>query len=224
MRPIAFLLWLCLCALPAWAQPRKLDVPRPEQTIGSWVITCVTDPMTDAQSCRMRHKLWLAVPNQGQPGMGFEAQLRDRQLVPAIAVRDLSLSTALSGLLALTATAQLRFDGAPMAELPCVLDGTTAVICTPTKADAVSLAEQMAKARTVLVGFRAVGNLPLPVPDGPLVLDLDHTREALDRYRLAGPDVASAQSSLTENLMLSIDQLLRQLGLPGMEGQLSRPE
>ena len=36
--------------------------------------------------------------------------------------------------------------------------------------------------------------------------------------------VASAQSSLTENLMLSIDQLLRQLGLPGMEGQSSRPK
>ncbi len=224
MRRIAFLLCLCLCALPAWAQPRRLDVPRSEQKVGSWVITCATDPMTDAQICRMRHKLWLVVPNEGQPGMGFEAQLRDRQLVPAITVRDLSLSTALSGLLALTATAQLRFDGAPMAELPCALDGTAAVVCAPTKADAASLAEQMAKARTVLVGFRAVGNLPLPVPDGPLVLDLDHTREALDRYRLAGPDVASAQSSLTENLMLSIDQLLRQLGLPGMEGQSSRPK
>jgi hypothetical protein len=131
-----------------------LDVPRSDQKVGSWVITCATDPMTDAQICRMRHKLWLVVPNEGQPGMGFEAQLRDRQLVPAIAVRDLSLSTALSGLLALTATAQLRFDGAPMAELPCALDGTAAVVCAPTKADAASLAEQMAKATTVLVGFR----------------------------------------------------------------------
>ena len=224
MRRIAFLLCLSLCALPAWAQPRKLDVPRSEQTIGSWVITCATDPMTDAQVCRMRHKLWLVVPNEGQPGMAFEVQLRDGQLVPAITVRDLSLSTALSGLLALTATAQLRFDGAPMAELPCVLDGTAAVICAPTKADAASLAEQMAKARTVLVGFRAVGNLPLPVPDGPLVLDLDHTQEALTRYRLAGPEIAPAQSSLTENLMNSIDQLLRRLGLPGMEGQSSQPK
>ena len=136
--------------------------------------------MTDARVCRMRHRLWLVVPNEGQPGMAFEAQLRDGQLVPAITVRDLSLSTALSGLLALTATAQLRFDGAPMAELPCALDGAASVICAPTKADAASLAEQMAKAKTVLVGFRAVGNLPLPVPDGPLVLDLDHTQEALD--------------------------------------------
>jgi hypothetical protein len=224
VKRIAFLLCLSLCAQPAWAQPRKVDVARSEQTIGSWVITCATDPMTDAQVCRMRHKLWLVVPNEGQPGMAFEAQLRDRQLVPAITVRDLSLSTAFTGLLALTTTAQLRFDGAPMAELPCALNGSAAVNCTPTKADAASLAEQMAKARTVLVGFRAVDNLPLPVPDGPLVLDLDHTQEALTRYRLAGPEMAPAQSSLTENLMNSIDHLLRRLGLPGMEGRSSQPK
>jgi invasion protein IalB len=223
VKRIAFLLCLSLCAQPAWAQPRKLDVPRSEQTIGAWVIACATDPMTDARVCRMRHRLWLVVPNETQPGMAFEVQLRDGHPAPAVTVRDLSLTTALSGLLTLTTTAQLRFDGAAMAELPCALDGTS-VVCAPTKADAASLAEQMAKARTVLVGIRAVGNLPLPVPDGPLVLDLDHTREALDRYRLAGPDVAPAQSSLTENLMLSIDQLLRQLGLPGMEGQPSRPK
>ena len=224
MKRIAILLCLSLCAVPAWAQPRKLEVPRSEQTIGSWLISCATDPMTDAQVCRMRHKLWLVVPNEGQPGMAFEAQLRDGQLVPAITVRDLSLSTALSGLLALTATAQLRFDGAPMAELPCALDGTAAVICAPTKADAASLAEQMAKARTVLVGFRAVGNLPLPVPDGPLVLDLDHTQEALTRYRLAGPEVAAGRSSLTESLRDSVDHLLRRLGVPGMEEQSSQPK
>ncbi len=197
---------------------------RSEQTIGSWLVSCASDPMTDARVCRMRHKLWLMVPNEVQPGMAFEAQLRDGQLVPAITVRDLSLSTALSGLLALTATAQLRFDGAPMAELPCALDGTAAVICAPTKADAASLAEQMAKARTVLVGFRAVGNLPLPVPDGPSVLDLDHTQEALTRYRLAGPEIDAARSSLTDSLRDSVDQLLRRLGLPGMEGQSSQPK
>ena len=71
------------------------------------------------------------------------------------------------------------------------------------------------------MGFRAVGNLPLPVPDGPLVLDLDHTQEALDRYRLAGPEAAAAQPSLTENLRDSVDHLLRGLGLPGMDGQSS---
>ena len=59
---------------------------------------------------------------------------------------------------------------------------------------------------------------------GPSVLDLDHTQEALDRYRLAGPEVAPAQSSLTDSLRGSVDQLLRRLGLPGMEGQSSRPK
>jgi hypothetical protein len=63
--------------------------------------------------------------------------------------------------------------------------------------------------------------LPLPVPDGPLVLDLDHTQEALTRYRLAGPEMTPAQSSLTENLRDSMNHLLRRLGLPGMEGPSS---
>ena len=66
--------------------------------------------------------------------------------------------------MALTATAQLRFDGAPMVELPCSLDGTS-VFCAPGKTDAVTLADQLAKAKSVLVRFRAVGNLPLPVPE-----------------------------------------------------------
>jgi hypothetical protein len=218
-----FLLCLSLCASPTWAQPRKLDVPRSEQKIGSWLITCATDPMTDAQICHMRHKLWLVVPNEEHPGIAFEVQLRDGHPVPAVTVRDLSLTTALSGLLALTATAQLRFDGAPMAELPCALDGAS-VICVPTKAAAAPLAEQLAKARTVLIAFRVVGNLPLPVPDGPLVLDLDHTQEALDRYRLAGHEVTPTQSSLTDSLRDMVDQLLRRLGLPGMEGRSSQPK
>ena len=72
-------MWVGLSALPAWAQPRKVDVPRSEQTIGSWLISCATNPMTDAQVCRIRHRLWLVVPNQSQPGMAFEVQLRDRR-------------------------------------------------------------------------------------------------------------------------------------------------
>ena len=214
---------LWLCALPASAQPRKVDVPRSEQTIGSWLLSCAMDPMTDAQVCRMRHKLWLVVPDGGHPGMALEVQLRSDQLVPVVTVRDLSLSTALSGLLALTSTAQIRFDGAPMAEMPCSLEGTS-VMCVPTKADAARLADQLAKAKTVLVRFRAVGNLPLPVPDGPLALDLDHTQEALTRYRLAGPEVASARNSLTDDLKDSAERLLRRLGVPGMEDQPAQPK
>jgi hypothetical protein len=114
-------LWLLLGPMAAVAQPRKVDVPHKEQEIGSWLLTCAMDPMTDTQVCRMRHRLWLAVPNDSEPGMAFEVQQRFDLLVPAVTVRHLSLGTALSGLLTLTATAQVRFDGNPMIELPCAL-------------------------------------------------------------------------------------------------------
>jgi len=133
-------------------------------------------------------------------------------------VRDLSFTTALSGLIALTATAQLRLDGNPMIELPCTLEGAS-VICAPGKADAATLAEQLPKARSVLVRFRAVGNLPLPVPDGPLALDLDRTAEALARYRLAGPANDGAQTSIGQDVVDTMDRLLRRLGLSGAEPQ-----
>jgi hypothetical protein len=217
---------LGLCVLleitVASAQPRKVDVPHSEQTIGSWLLSCATDPMTDAQVCRMRHRLWLAMPDDSQPGMAFEVQRRFGLLVPAVTVRHLSLGTALSGLLTLTATAQLRFDGNPMIELPCNLEGAS-VVCTPGKADAGLLAEQLPKARSVMVRFRAVGNLPLPVPDGPLALDLDRTPEALDRYRLAGPASDEAQPLLGQDLKGAVERLLRGMNLPGVEPQQPTP-
>jgi hypothetical protein len=209
--PLMALLWPVL----ANAQARKVEVPHSEQTIGSWVLSCEMDPMTDGQVCRMRHKLWLVVPGNGHPGMALEVQLRGDHFVPVITVRDLTLSSALSGLLALTATAQIRFDNAPMVEMPCSLDGTS-VMCSPTKSDpAAALAQELPKAKTVLVRFRSVGNLPLPVPDGPLALDLDQTQEALARYRLAGPEVAPSQTSLGDDIRNSADTLLRSLGLGG---------
>jgi hypothetical protein len=218
MKAAALVLCLLLGPLVAVAQPRKVDVPHSEQEVGSWLLSCAMDPMTDSQVCRMRHRLWLVVPDDSHPGMAFEVQQRFDQLVPAVTVRDLSLGTALSGLLTLTATAQLRFDGNPMVELPCTLEGAS-VICAPGKADANTLAEQLPKARSVLVRFRAVGNLPLPVPDGPLALDLDRTAEALVRYRLAGPASDGAQPWLGQDLKGTVERLLRRMGVPGLEPQ-----
>lgn len=214
----SFVLWLLLGLMVAVAQPRKVDVPHNQQEIGSWLLTCAMDPMTDTQICRMRHRLWLAVPNDSEPGMAFEVQQRFDRLVPVVTVRHLSLGTALSGLLTLTATAQLRFDGNPMVELPCALEGS-AVICTPANADTGILAEQLPKARSVMVRFRAVGNLPLPVPDGPLALDLDRTAEALDRYRIAGPARDGAQPWISEDLKGTVERLLRGMGVPGLQPQ-----
>lgn len=213
MKAIPLALGFLLCPLLAAAQPRKVDVPHSEQTIGSWLLTCATDPMTDAQTCRMRHRLWVVVPSESKPGLALEVQLRFDRLVPAITVRDLSLGTALSGLLTLTATAQLRFDGNPMLELPCSLEGST-VMCTPAESDAATAAEQLAKAHTVLVRFRAIGNLPLPVPDEPLALDLDRTQDALARYRIAGPAVEPATPWLGPDLKGTLERLLRGVGIP----------
>jgi hypothetical protein len=215
MRRLLAVLGLCLLlgSMVAVAQPRKVDVPHKQQEIGSWLLTCATDPMTDTQVCRMRHRLWLAEPSDSDPGMAFEVQPRFALLAPVVTVRHLSLGTALSALLTVTATAQLRFDGNPMVELPCNLEGAS-VICPPGKADAAILAEQLPKARSVMVRFRAVGNLPLPVPDGPLALDLDRTPEALERYRLAGPAGENAQPGLGQDLKSGVERLLRSLGVP----------
>jgi hypothetical protein len=216
-------LYLLLGPVVAVAQPRKVDVPHKEQEIGSWLLTCAADPMTDTQVCRMRHRLWLAVPNDSDPGMAFEVQQRFDLLVPVVTIRHLSLGTALSGLLTLTATAQLRFDGNPMIELPCALEGAS-VLCGPGKADASILAEQLPKARSVMVRFRAVGNLPLPVPDGPLALDFERTPEALDRFRLAGPASDGVQPWIGQDLTGVVERLLRSLGAQGIEPQVQTPQ
>jgi hypothetical protein len=208
--------------LPAFAQARKVEISRSDQTIGSWLLSCAADPLTDRQACRLRARLWLVVPNDDRPGMALEVQLRAGHLVPVVTLRKLSLNTAWSGLLALTATAQIRIDSASMAELPCTLNAAS-VVCAPVKADVSRLADELADAKTVLVRFRAVGNLPMPVPDGPLALDLDHTQEALARYRAAGPEVAPGPSSLTQDLRDAAEQLLRSLGVAGTDPEQEAP-
>ena len=74
-------MYLSLGPVLADAQPRKVDVPHSGQDIGSWRLTCSIDPMTDTRVCRMRHRLWLAVPNDNASGMAFEVQLRHDRLV-----------------------------------------------------------------------------------------------------------------------------------------------
>jgi hypothetical protein len=214
---------LLLCSPSAFAQARKVEITRSEQTIGSWLVSCAADPMTDVQACRMRARLWLVTPAENHPGMALEVESRAGQLVPVVTVRELSLSTAWSGLLALTATAQIRFDEAPMAELPCML-ATAFVVCAPEKGDAVRLTDELARAKSVLVRVRAVGNLPLPMPEGPLALDLDRTQEALARYRAAGPEAAPPPSSLTRELREAAGRLLRELGVAATDPGQAPPK
>jgi hypothetical protein len=212
MRLVAAVLAFALCPLSTSAQARKLDTPHFEQLIGSWLLSCATDPMTDVQACRRRTKLWLVAPAENQVGMALEVQLRSGRLVPVVTVRELSLNSAWSGLLALTATAQVRFDGAAMAALPCILESAS-VVCAPTQSDVGRLADELAKAKTVLVRFRVVGNLPLSVPDGPLALELDRTQDALARYRAAGLEAAPEPSSFIRDLKDAAERLLRDLGV-----------
>jgi hypothetical protein len=218
MKSAALTLAFLLLPLVAAAQPRKIDIVRTEQSVGSWLLTCSADPMTDAQICQMRHRLWVAVPKDNHGGLALEVLERSDQLVPALAVRDISLGTAWGGLLTLTGTAQMRFDINPLIELPCSLDGIT-VICVPAKSDAATAAEQLAKAHTVLIRMRPIANLPLPVLDDPVALDFDRTQEALARYRIAGPAPDTSQSSLAQDVKGTLERLLRKVGVPGMEPQ-----
>jgi hypothetical protein len=102
------------------------------------------------------------------------------------------------------------------------------VICAPGPSDLSRLADELADAKTVLVRFRPVGNLPMPMADGrfdgPWALDLDHTQEALARYRAAGPEMAAQPSSLTRELRDAVDQLLRGLGIAGTEPKQPAPK
>jgi hypothetical protein len=223
MKLIATVVAVSLCPLSIFAQARKVDMPRFQQTIGSWLVSCATDPMTDVQACRMRASLWLVPPGQNREGLALEVQLRSGQLVPVVTMRELSLSTAWSGLLALTTTAQLRFDEAAMAELPCMLEGSS-VVCAPARSDAGRLADELAKAKAVLVGFRAIGDLPLSVPDGLLALDLDHTQEALTRYRVVGPEAAPESPSLIRGLKDVAERLLRDGGVSGSDAEQRSPK
>jgi hypothetical protein len=218
MRKTALIVALLIVPFAALGQPRKVEVARTEQTIGSWLLSCAADPMTDAQLCRMRHKLWVVVPKDNRGGLALEVLQRADQLVPALTVRDISPSTAWGGLLTLTGTAQLRFDGNPMMEMPCSLEGI-AVICAPAKSDAATAADQLTKARSVLIRLRALANLPLPALDDPVALDFDRTEEALARYRIAGPAPDTSQTSLAQDVKGTFERLLRKVGVPGLEPQ-----
>lgn len=186
MRALLMLSALLLPAL-AVAQPRPVPTEKRSEDIGSWMLTCESDPMTDRGDCTMRHKLWVEVPREGTPGIALEVISRFGQLVPALTVRELTLESIPRGFMALTATAQMRFDRNPMLELPCGFEGL-AVVCAPSQQDAQRAASQLAAARTVLVRIRGIGPLPTEGPTEPVALDLDGTQQALARFRPEAKD------------------------------------
>lgn len=166
-----------LLAGPALAQPA------PEE-FGPWRLSCVTDRMTDAAACTLRHRDWVERPG-AQPGLALEVQERGGRLVPVVTARDLSVDGAARGLLALTGVAQIRLDQEPMMELPCGLEGRS-LVCAPRSADAARAAELLPKAERVLVRMAGLGTSTSQATE-PTELRLSSTNAALERLRRLQP-------------------------------------
>jgi hypothetical protein len=162
-------------ALAAAAAPASAQNVAEE--IGTWRLGCVVDRMTDRPDCVLRHKDWVERPS-GNPGLVLEILWRDGRPVPAVTARNLSLDGALRGVLALTGSAQIRFDGNTMAEMPCALEARS-LICAPRGADAARLSEEMSRARRALVRMVGIGS---GNPE-PVELPLADSRAAAERFR-----------------------------------------
>lgn len=180
---LALILASVAFAAPAQSPPLAGAVA---EEVGPWRLGCVQDRMTDRLACQLRHKDWVERPSGGTPGLALEVIERGGRLVPAVTARDLSLEGASRGLLALTGTAQLRFDQNPMLELPCGLEGRS-LVCAPRTADLERAATELPAARRALARIAGLSG-----PQGePSELALADTRAALDRYRRLVPASAA---------------------------------
>jgi hypothetical protein len=176
------LLLLLLLPASALAQPTT-------EEIGSWRLTCATDRMTDRSACTLAHRDWVERPNVGV-GLGLEIQDRGGKLVPVVTALDLSLDSASRAVLAVTGTAQLRFDRNAMMELPCGLEGRN-LVCAPRRADADRAAQELPTAERALVRMAGLGSNTTATTE-PTELRLSRTATALERLRAAQPPGTAA--------------------------------
>jgi hypothetical protein len=201
---------LCLAALalllagPVAAQQRPVA-----EEIGSWVVDCPAE--SPREPCRLRHRTLVMQPGAGGPAVALEVVYRGNRFIPVLALRGLATQAALGGVLALQATASLRFDGAPRIELACGLDGG-AVICAPAVTAATDAANQLASARSVLVQVKLglPGGMALPEESRPL--DLTRTAEALARFRATAPASESVPVVAGLDWRGFLDRLARDAG------------
>ncbi|MCX8134454.1 MAG: hypothetical protein N3D18_10890 [Roseococcus sp.] len=175
MRSAAITLALLL-ALPAAAGNAA-------EEIGPWRLSCVTDRMTDRSDCTLRHRDPVERSAVG-PALTLEILERHGQLLPAVTARELGLDGAARGLLAITGTAQLRFDRNPMMELPCGLEGRS-LVCAPRAADAPRAAAELPGAERALVRMTGLGAQAGAAE--PTELRLSDTRAAMERLRRLQP-------------------------------------
>jgi hypothetical protein len=202
----------------ALAQARRVETRPTTETIGTWILSCAADPMTDKGACALRHRLWLEEPRTpsqttselGRPGVALEVIQRHGLAVPAVAARDLTMDSARLGLLAMAATAQVRFGREPALELPCALEGRT-MMCAPKAEQAETAAAQLGNASTALVRISGAG-----MSTETLALDLSGTREAIQKFRARAPERPAPPPSFAPGAELRslIDQLFRGGGAP----------
>jgi len=214
-----------LGALPGAAVPAEAP-----QQIGSWVVECPAPG--GAGGCMMRDRDWILAPTAGRPSVALEVQGRGGRLVPVVALRGLTaqaapaqavptqavptqavtVQAAIGALLVLQPQVTLRFDAGPRAALACGLDGA-AIVCAPEGAAIAATAAALPTARSVevQVAVRASGT------GGPAAraatLDLQGTREAMARFRAAGPIGEALPAEPGLDWIGFVDRVARDAGL-----------
>jgi hypothetical protein len=200
---------IALLLAPLAAPLAGLAQPAPE-AIGPWQLSCVTDRMTDRTACILRHRDWVERPTVGV-GLAFEILDRGGRLVPAVTARDLSLDSISRGLMAVAGTAQLRFGGNAMMEMPCGLEGRN-LICAPRSADATRAAQELPAAERALIRMSGLGSQATAATQ-PTELRLSDTAGAMEKLRRqqpAGTAAAPPEPGLDLGGLLGrMQQLLR---------------
>ena len=120
------------------------------EEIGTWLLSCTADPMTDRTECRLLHRQPVEPAAVGRAPLTLEVVDRGGLLVPVVTARNLTIEGVGRGLLALTGTAQLRFPPEQLVEMPCGLEGRS-VVCAPRPEDARRVAAELPGAERVLV-------------------------------------------------------------------------
>ncbi|PZP42946.1 MAG: hypothetical protein DI601_16695 [Azospirillum brasilense] len=218
--PLALLpLFFLAAALPqggAQAQQGQGSTQPPAQAgatpgveeIGSWLLTCAADRMTDQTSCRLLNRRPAVPASAGQAALTLEVVRRGGRLVPAVTARDLTIEGIGRGLLAFTGTAQLRFPPNRFFEMPCGLEGRS-VVCAPRTEDVERAAAELPSAERALV--RIVGLVPEESESAePTELRLSRTGEALARFRARAPEgPGTAEPSPGFDLREMLGRLMR---------------
>lgn len=208
MRVSGLVLSATLAAGAAGAQAPTVAPSVQERRIGSWVLACAVDPMTDRGDCVLRHRLWIAPPTDGAGGIALEIVLREDKALPAVTARRLSIADTKRAALALGASAELRVGAERMVEAPCGLEGRDAV-CLPAGEAGDRAAAALAEANRILVRLRTTATVA--GGGGEIyALDLEDTREAIAALREQAARQPPRESPPpARGLMEQLERLLR---------------